>query len=130
MTVSVYLCRHPLQTQITQQKVASDEFVYLLEPLEFFECLFPCCARKKQKVIINSYIKNRQSQWDLFYKSEASLHPLTLKVLLTLASQIKVSLNTVLAIKDVHGVFALVLLSGLIDLKPKLLSCDSRLNSL
>lgn len=52
------------------------------------------------------------------------------KVSLTLARQIKDSLYTVLAIKDVHGVFALVLLGGLIDLKPKLLSCDSRLNSL
>lgn len=28
-------------------RIQSDEFVYLLEPLEFFECLFPCCTRKK-----------------------------------------------------------------------------------
>lgn len=55
---------------------------------------------------------------------------LTLKLSLTLASQFKDSFYTVLAIKDVYGVFPFVLLSGLIDLKPKLLSGDSRLNSL
>lgn len=66
----------------------------------------------------------------LFFRNLKHLTRSALKVSLTLASQIKDSLYTVLAIKDVHGVFALVLLSGLIDLKPKLLSCDSRLNSL
>lgn len=53
----------------------------------------------------------------------------TLRLSLTLASQFKHSLYTILAIKDVHGVLPFVLLSGLIDLKPKLLSSDSRLNS-
>lgn len=48
----------------------------------------------------------------------------------TLATQLKDSLHAVLAIEDVHGVFAFVLLSGLIDVEPQPISSDPRLDSL
>lgn len=47
MTVSIYLCKHPLQTELHNKRTESHEFIYLLEPLEFFKCLFPSCSRMK-----------------------------------------------------------------------------------
>lgn len=44
-------------------------------------------------------------------------------VSLTPTAQIKHSFDAVLAIKDINGVFALVFLCGLIDLKPKTIFC-------
>lgn len=42
---------------------------------------------------------------------------------LTLTAQIEHSFDAILAIKEIESVFALVLLGGLVDLKPELLSC-------
>lgn len=103
----------------------SDGFVHLLESLEFFKCLFPCCRRKTPIIIIITWISPEITQ-----AANGTLKKKAWKASPTLSRQIKDSLYTVLAIKDVHGIFALVLLSGFIDLKPQLLSCDPGLNSL
>lgn len=42
---------------------------------------------------------------------------------LTLTAEIEHSSDAILAIKDINRVFALVLLSGLVDLKPELFFC-------
>lgn len=50
--------------------------------------------------------------------------------LLTLTAQIKHSSDAVFAIEQINSVFALVLLGGLVDLKPKPFICHPRLDPL
>lgn len=47
---------------------------------------------------------------------------------LTLTAQIEHSFDAILAIKEIEGVFALVLLGGLVDLKPEPFFCHPGLN--
>lgn len=131
MTVTIYFCNYPLRGKklsITQQRDPSDWLVHLLESLEFFKCLLPCCRIKTPIIIFLTQMSPEITRLliGLFFVEKKKAW----KASRTLSRQIKDPLYTVLAIKDVHGVFALVLLSGLIDLKPQLLSCDPRLHSL
>lgn len=136
MTVTIYLCNYPLRARSTalhNRQTPSDWFVHLLESLEFFKCLLPCCRIKTPIIIFLTWITPEITQpliGFLFFAFWKKKKKKAWKASPTLSRQIKDSLYAVLAIKDVHGVFALVLLSGLIDLKPQLLSCDPGLNSL
>lgn len=83
--------------------------------------------KKKVDLIINSSLKLTI----LSHRDKINIVKITLETpeAFTLAGEVENSPDAAFAGEDVDGVLALVLVCGLVDLQPQLLSCDSTLHS-
>lgn len=94
------------------------------------------CLRTSASGILQTHLPTLQINTSLSliqgcYTSTQFIGPKIYRLaLLTLTAQIKHSSDAVFAIIQINSVFALVLLSGLVDLKPKPFICHPRLDPL
>lgn len=93
------------------------------------------CLRTSASGILQTHLPTLEinislSLIQVFYTSQFIRLKIYRLALLTLTAQIKHSSDAVFAIEQINSVFALVLLGGLVDLKPKPFICHPGLDPL